>query len=110
MARNHNTLYSFKTKPNSYLFITIISNIIKYPKFDATNQTEIVKQSMSSFLSVMIGMLLIALTYSIVGPQIGKIKPHIILSLAILISSIINIILSVILIKIGVKEFNKLSI
>ena len=90
-------------------FIGILVNL-KYPKFDATNQTEIVKQSMSSFLSVMIGMLLIALTYSIVGPQIGKIKPHIILSLAILISSIINIILSVILIKLGVKEFNKLSI
>ena len=41
--------------------IGIIANL-KYPKLDATNDTEIVKQSMSSMISVFTGMGLIALT------------------------------------------------
>ena len=41
--------------------IGIIINL-KYPKVDATNDTEVVKQSMSSFISVLIGMGLLGLT------------------------------------------------
>ena len=42
--------------------IGIIVNL-KYPKMDATNDTEVVKQSVSSMLSVFIGMLLIGITF-----------------------------------------------
>ena len=90
-------------------FIGLIVNL-KYPKLDASNSTEVVKQSMSSFLSVMIGMILLMITYFIVTPLIGKIKPIIILLLASLIFCIIDSILYYILIKIGAKDFHKLSI
>lgn len=44
--------------------IGIIVNL-KYPKMDATNDTEVVKQSMSSFISVVIGMGLSGITVAL---------------------------------------------
>ena len=45
--------------------IGILINL-KYPKMDATNDTEVVKQSMSSFVSVMIGFGLITISFVLI--------------------------------------------
>ena len=90
-------------------FIGLIINL-KYPKLDAENSTEIVKQSMSSFISVMIGVLLLILSYLIISNLIGLFTPTNILIITILIYLIINIILYLILSNYGVKKFNQLSV
>ena len=90
-------------------FVGIIINL-KYPKLDWENTAEVVKQSTSSFLSVMIGMLLLVLNAVVLTKIIGKISSILILLIAVLIYSVINIILYLYLNKVSTKEFNKLSI
>ena len=59
--------------------IGIIINL-KYPKVDAKNDTEVVKQSMSSFISVFIGMFLIGITLPlIVTAVIANISTYIVM-------------------------------
>ena len=90
-------------------FIGLIINL-KYPKLDAENETQVVKQSMSSFLSVMIGMMLLVLNIVILTKIIGVVNSTLILILSILIYLLIDIILYLYLIYKGVEKFNKLSI
>ena len=90
-------------------FIGIIMNL-KYPKLDWESTTEVVKQSTSSFLSVMIGMILFILSVAIIVKVIGNINTTLLLLIATIIYLIINIILYLYLINIGVKDFNKLTI
>ena len=90
-------------------FIGIIINLI-YPKLDAENSAEVVKQSTSSFLSVMIGMILLIGTFACTLGMIGKIDSVILLLIITLIFIIVDFILYLILVKYGVKKFNKLSI
>ena len=90
-------------------FIGLITNL-KYPKLDWENQAEVVKQSTSSFISVLMGMLLMFITVLVVLTLIGKISSLIILILAVIIYVLINLILYVYLVKKGVKLFNELSI
>lgn len=90
-------------------FIGILVNL-KYPKLDAENSTEVVKQSTSSFLSVMIGMILFIVTVIIVPKIAGIINATLFLLIATIIYIIINTILYSILVTKGVKEFNQLSI
>lgn len=90
-------------------FIGIIVNL-KHPKLDAENSTEIVKQSASSFISVMIGMVLLIITVGIIINIIGNIKSSLLLCIITLIYIIINIVLYLYLTTIGVKDFNELVI
>ena len=90
-------------------FIGIIVNL-KYPKLDAESSTEVVKQSTSSFIAVMIGMLLAILTIVIITKIIGKIDAIILLVIITIVYIIINCILYLYLINIGEKDFNKLTI
>ena len=90
-------------------FIGILVNL-KYPKLDFENSTEVVKQSMSSFLSVMIGMVLLVLNIAIIIKVMGKISSFLILILVIVVYIVINLILYLLLIKKGVKKFEKLTI
>ena len=92
----------------SHFFGLIIN--LKYPKLDAENSTEIVKQSMSSFISVMFGMLLLIITFVIITKIVGKIHTTLLLLLFTLVYLIIDVILYFYLIKRGVKDFNNLSI
>ena len=89
-------------------FIGIIVNL-KYPKLDAENSTEIVKQSTSSFISVMIGMVLAFISVFIGIKIIGSINATLALLFITLVYIVINIVLYMILIKIGVKDFKKLA-
>lgn len=90
-------------------FIGLIVNL-KYPKLDAESSAEVVKQSASSFISVMIGMVLFIITVVIITKVIGQIDAIILLGITTLIYIIINMILYLYLIKVSTKEFNKLSI
>ncbi len=90
-------------------FIGLIINL-KFPKLDADNPTEIVKQSMSSFICVMIGMILCVIMIAIINGLSSTINQTVFLLLSILLFMIINSILYIYLIKIGAKEFNNLSV
>ena len=90
-------------------FIGIIVNL-QYPKLDAENSTEVIKQSSSSLISVTTGMILLMITIVIITKIIGNINSTIFLFLAVLIYILIDIILYLYLINNGVKKFNNLSI
>lgn len=90
-------------------FIGLIINL-KYPNLDFENSAEVVKQSTSSFLSVMLGMLLLIFSVIIVTKLIEIISSIYILLIFLVLYIIIDIILYTYLINVSVKEFNKLSI
>jgi ABC-2 type transport system permease protein len=90
-------------------FIGLIVNL-KFPKLDAENSTEIVKQSMSSFVSVMVGMLLFIVSVVVIVKIIGKISSVFILLISVILFVIINVGLYLYLINKSVKDFNGLSI
>ena len=90
-------------------FIGIIINL-KYPKFDWENSTEVVKQSTSSFISVMIGMILFMMSIIIIFNVIGNVKSIVILIIATIFYLILDIFLYMYLMKNGVKKFNDLVI
>ena len=90
-------------------FIGILINL-KYPKLDWESTAEVVKQSASSFIAVMMGMVLLIITFTIVTNVIDVFNSTLILLIAIFIYIIINAILYLSLISKGVKEFNSLSI
>jgi ABC-2 type transport system permease protein len=90
-------------------FIGLIVNL-KYPKLDAENSTEVVKQSASSLVSVTIGMALMIISFIIITNFIGSVSPLLILGLCIIAFLLIDILLYIFLTTWGVKKFNKLSI
>ena len=90
-------------------FIGILVNL-KYPKLDAENSSEVVKQSASSFISVMIGMSLFILSVFVGMIVVDKFSSIFILGSAIIIYIIINMLLYLRLSTKGVKEFNLLSV
>ena len=90
-------------------FIGIIVNL-KYPKLDFENTTEVVKQSMSSFIAVIIGMALMVTSYIVITKVLGLISSTLILVIAIVVYIIINTVLYIYLINKGVKEFNSLTV
>ena len=90
-------------------FIGIIINL-KYPNLEAESSTEVVKQSTSSLLSVMIGMILLVLNILIISKTIVLINPTLLLATFVIGYIIIDLLLYVYLTKISVKDFNKLTI
>ncbi len=90
-------------------FIGIIINL-KYPKLDAENEAEVIKQSTSSFLSVMLGMILIGITAIVITHVVGVLSSTLILFLATILYIIINIILYLYLTNKGTKKFNSLTV
>ena len=90
-------------------FVGLIVNL-RYPKLDWESSTEVVKQSASAFIAVMIGMLLLIITITIITNVIERISSLMILEIAVIIYLIINALLYLYLINKGTKEFDKLSI
>ena len=89
--------------------IGIIVNL-KFPKLDAKDDTEVVKQSMSSFVSVMAGMFL---TFVSIG-LVFKLKELVNINLAVLIATLIFTLIAYLLylyakVK-GTKDFEKLVV
>ena len=90
-------------------FIGLLINL-KYPKLDFENSTEVVKQSISSLLSVMIGILLLIISVGIIIHVVGLVSSTLLLLIATIMYLLIDIALYVYLTKSGVKNFNNLSI
>ena len=88
-------------------FIGIIINL-KYPKFDFESSAEVVKQSTSSFISVMVGMLLFIISVVVTINIVGHIKAVLLLFLAALVYLALDVILYIYLINVGTKKFNNL--
>ena len=90
--------------------VGIIINL-KYPKMDAKNDTEIVKQSMSSMVAVFVGMaasiMMIYIIYNSFnsGASVSEVVA------ASLVFGVVALFLVIIyLVKWGVKEFNSINV
>lgn len=90
-------------------FLGLLINL-KFPKLDAESSTEIVKQSTSSFIAVMIGMILLVINIMIIVKIVGLISSTLILFMVVILYIIIDVILYFYLVKVGVLEFNNLSV
>lgn len=118
-------IFFIKFRPNIYYFILItllgflmilltasiglIVNL-KYPKMNASNDTEVVKQSMSSMVSVFIGMAILIGSILIIIFLSDYLSLDLILGLHMVLITIITIILYLILMKFGVKEYKKINV
>lgn len=90
--------------------IGILINL-KYPKMDAENDTEVVKQSISSMIAVFTGMILTGLT--ILGLAVGitsGASVDIVIATGLFAYTLICAILLAYLNKKGAKEFNKINV
>ena len=94
-------------------FFTSIAGLlinIKYPKLNFTNDTEVVKQSMSSFLSVFLGFGMFILSIIICVFLSDYLSIKLILLTHILFMTILTYTLYLLLMKIGPKEYKKLYV
>ena len=90
--------------------IGIIINL-KYPKMDAKNDTEVVKQSMSSSISVFIGIALLGITVLLLFKSMDFNMPnHTIMILFLSVYGVFYIGLSILLHKTCEKNFNNIMI
>ena len=90
-------------------FIGILVNL-KYPKLDAESSAEVVKQSTSSLVAVMIGMGLMFFNIGlIIVCMIFSVNPIIVLGALLLLFILIDSLLYLILNKWGTKRFNSLE-
>ena len=90
--------------------IGIIANL-KYPKMDASNDTEVVKQSMSPVCALLIGLALLFSTSALLFKLLDLIlNPSIIILIFLLFYVLIVIILWIVLNKICNKAFNNINI
>ena len=90
-------------------FIGLIVNL-KFPKLDAENSTEVVKQSTSSFISVIIGMILLLINVFVITRILGSVSSLIVLIALTIIYMIMDVILYLYLIKRSTIDFNKLTV
>lgn len=90
--------------------IGIIVNL-KYPRMDAKNDTEVVKQSMSSAISVFMGMALLGVTVFLLFKALeANIDNHLIMILFISAFTIIYAGVSILLHKTCEKSFNNINV
>ena len=90
-------------------FIGILINL-KYPKLDAESSAEVVKQSTSSLVSVMIGMALMFFNIGlIIVSMIIGLNNILVLSLMVVKFTIFDLLLYLLLNKWGTKKFNSLN-
>ena len=90
--------------------IGIIINI-KYPKMDAENDTQVVKQSMSSMVATMLGTFMTFINlYVLVICLTNNINTNLVLLLGLLFYVLVYIVLLIYLNKKSVKEFNLINV
>ncbi len=102
-------LILFIILPLTSHFIGLIINL-KYPKLDWESPADVVKQSTSSFIAVMLGMLLAVISFIIVTNVVGKVSSLIILLVATLAYIILDVVLYLYMSTKSVKDFNNLTI
>ena len=83
---------------------------LKYPKLNYSNDTEVIKQSTSSMISVFTGMGVFLLSVILIIYLLDKISFNLVIILHLLLLFIITSILYIILMRVGTKEYKKLNI
>ena len=89
--------------------IGLIINL-KYPKMNATNDTEVVKQSMSSMISVFTGMLLFIINIVLLVSLYKYITIEYIIIIEIVTLILLSIILYYILMKYSINDYRKITV
>lgn len=90
--------------------IGILINL-KYPRMDAKNDTEVVKQSMSSTISVFVGMAMIGITVFLLFKALSEnVLNNIIMLIFVIIFGIIYLVLDILLHKTCEKSFDNISV
>ena len=95
------------------IFISSVVGLIinlKYPKLDASNDTEVVKQSMSSMISLFIGFIIFILSTLLLTYFTKWIGINILIYIHLLLFVILSLILYFILLKFGSLDYKKLSV
>ena len=82
---------------------------LKFPKLEYDNPAEVVKQSMSSFVSVMAGMLLLFACGFIIYNIIDKVSITVVILVSLILLLLVDLLLYLLLINWGVKAFKELS-
>lgn len=83
---------------------------LKYPKMDATNDTEVVKQSMSSIISIFIGLVIFFGSILIIFFLNDYVNMNLLLVFHVIFMGIICAILYIVLMRFGTKEYRKIGI
>ena len=83
---------------------------LKYPKMNASNDTEVVKQSMSSMVAVFINMGIIIISVIGIFSLYDKLNIYLLLSIHVLIIILVTIILYYILMNKGIKEYRSINV
>lgn len=120
-----NILFFLKFKPSifyiiliillSFLIIFLSANIgliinLKYPKMNATNDTEVVKQSASSMISVFFGIGIFIGSILAISFLNQYIKLDLLLIIHLITLLLISIILYIYLLKFGTKEYKNINV
>ena len=83
---------------------------LKYPKMNALNDTEVVKQSMSSMVAVFINMGIIIISVIGIFALYDKLNIYLLLGIHVLIIILVTIILYYILMNNGIKEYRSINV
>ena len=99
----------------SIILVTLTSIIgtlinLKYPKMNASSDTEVVKQSISSMISVFIGMGILIISAIFILYFYDSMNIYLLLSIHIFILLISMIVLYYILMNKGTKEYNSINV
>ena len=110
-----NIVYILLIFSMSIIIVTLSSILgliinLKYPKMNASNDTEVVKQSMSSMISLFINMGIIIISLILGGLLYDKMSIYLLLFIHILILLFVTIILYIILMNRGTKEYRGINV
>lgn len=110
-----NVIYTVLIFALSFIIILLSACIglfmnLKYPKMNATSDTEVVKQSMSSMLSTFLGMGIFVVSSGLVLGLSNIIKENIAIIIAQSVLFVITVILYIVLMKIGPKKYRNINI
>lgn len=89
--------------------IGLIVNL-KYPKMNATNDTEVIKQSMSSTISVFIGMSLFIISILAIVHCSEFLSIEVLILIHLLLIGFISGILYKVLMKYGIDDYKKINV
>lgn len=82
---------------------------LKFPKLEYDNPAEVVKQSTSSFVSVMAGMILLFVCGFIIYNLVNKVSITVVILIPLVLFLVVDLLLYLILTNWGVKAFKELS-
>ena len=105
-------LLIFSMSISSITLSSILGLVInlKYPKMNASNDTEVVKQSMSSMVAVFINIGIIIISVIGIFTLYDKLNIYLLLGIHVLIIILVTIVLYYILMNKGIKEYRSINV